>query len=98
MRITLHRFVPSDAAEFLHVHHAAVRGTAAADYPASVIDGWAPEIRPEDIARVAGEEGTVRNLARDGAQVVGIGEVVPDLNELRACYVLPEVGRSGVGR
>ena len=33
----------------------------------------------------------------DGA-LVGVGAVVPRLRELRACYVMPEKGRTGVGR
>ncbi len=30
--------------------------------------------------------------------LVGVGAVVPRLRELRACYVSPENGRTGVGR
>jgi putative acetyltransferase len=31
-----------DARAFLDVHHAAVRGIAAKDYPLAVIEAWAP--------------------------------------------------------
>lgn len=33
---------PADARAFLEVHHAAVRGLAAKDYPQAVIEDWAP--------------------------------------------------------
>jgi putative acetyltransferase len=42
-----------DALAFLEVHHAAVRGLAAKDYPQQVIEDWAPTlITDESIRRV----------------------------------------------
>lgn len=43
-------------------------------------------------------DGEVRVKAVVGHLMVGIGAVVPRLRELRACYVLPQWIRSGVGR
>ncbi len=90
---------PEDARAFLEVHHAAVRGTAAKDYPLAVIDGWAPMPLADDaIERVrANHDHEYRLIAEMDGRVVGIGSLVFENFELRACYVAPEAGRKGVG-
>lgn len=98
MFITIRPFSPDDAEVFLRVHHAAVRGTAANDYPVEVIDAWAPAIRIAHIERVKVDLTGNRILALCDGEVAGIGEVVPRLSELRACYVAPKLGGRGIGR
>jgi putative acetyltransferase len=99
MPVTVRRMRPQDARSFLEVHHASVRGLAAADYPHDVIEAWAPlPISDEAVDRfVAASSGPIRLVAEIDGEIVGIGEIVPDLNELRACYVMPKVARLGVG-
>jgi putative acetyltransferase len=99
MPVIVRRMRPQDARSFLEVHHAAVRGLAAADYPPDVIDAWAPlPISDEAVDRLAAASPEqIRLVAEIGGEIVGIGEIVPDLNELRACYVVPKVARKGVG-
>ena len=99
MPVIVRRMRPQDARSFLEVHHAAVRGLAAADYPPDVIDAWAPlPISDEAVDRIAAASPEqIRLVAEIGGEIVGIGEIVPDLNELRACYVVPKVARKGVG-
>jgi len=98
MSVTIRPFRPDDAQAFLEVHHAAVRGTAAGDYPASVIDAWAPAILESHVERVKADRTSIRILALHHDEIVGIGEIVPDKGELRACYVSPLHGGQGIGR
>lgn len=98
MSITIRPFSPDDAEVFLRVHHAAVRGNAANDYPTEVINAWAPAIQTTHIERVKADLTGTRVLALCDGEVAGVGEVVPDLSELRACYVAPKFGRRGIGQ
>jgi putative acetyltransferase len=90
---------PGDARAFLEVHHAAVRGSAAKDYPVAVIEAWAPMPLTDDVMeRVrANPDREYRLIAEIGNRVVGIGALVFENSELRACYVEPEMGGRGVG-
>ena len=89
----------ADARAFLEVHHDAVRGLAARDYDAAVIDRWAPlPITDEMVERVIqNADGETRFVAEQRGSVVGIGCLVSANRELRACYVSPAVARCGVG-
>lgn len=93
---------PVDAEAILMVHRAAVRGTAAAFYDAEIIDAWAPLPLPagtiEGLARCieSGEEEAVVARDRSGV-IIGFGSIVPNVHELRAIYVSPAHGRSGIG-
>ena len=54
---------PEEARRFLEIHHAAVRDIAAKDYPASVVEVWAPL----PITDEACDEIAVSPLARGGS-------------------------------
>ena len=88
-----------DARAFLEVHHAAVRGLAAKDYPESVIQDWAPlPITAKNIEGViANPDKETRFVAQIDREIVGIGVLVIQYSELRACYVAPDAIRKGVG-
>ena len=90
---------PEHAGAFLEVHHAAVRGLAAKDYPPMVIEAWAPiPVTDDAVERVrANPENEYRLIAEVDGSVVGIGVGAFDKAELRACYVAPDVGRRGIG-
>lgn len=98
MPVSIRPFTAADAEPFLKVHHAAVRGTAATDYPASVIEAWAPTIRDAHIEHVRADQTGIKIVAEHDGEIVGIGEVAPHAGELRACYVSPLHGRKGIGR
>ena len=89
-----------EARRFLDIHHASVRGLAAKDYPASVIDAWARvPVTDEQVQRfVQNRDNEIRLIAEgcDG-ESLGVGALVVDNSELRACYVLPTAARRGVG-
>ncbi len=80
-----------EARSFLAIQRAAVRGLAAKDYPASVIDTWAPlPVTDTAIAffRV-NHDNEIRLIAELDGALVGIGALVLAESELRACYVVP---------
>ena len=97
--ISVRQMRPEDARMFLEVHHAAVRGIAARDYPPAVIEDWAPlPITDGAVERfLANPEKEVRLVAEIDGEIVGIGVWVVEESELRACYVLPSAARKGVG-
>jgi len=99
MTVVIRALRPNETRTFLEVHHAAVRGIAAADYPSEVIEAWAS--LPITHARVeqvlANPDGEIRFAAVMGGEVVGIRAVVPARHELRACYVVPHAARKNVG-
>jgi putative acetyltransferase len=98
MSVTVREMRPEDARRFLEIHHAAVRGIAARDYPASVVEAWAPPITDQVIERfLANGDREVRLVAEIDAGPVGIGAIVISNSELRACYVAPSATRRGVG-
>jgi putative acetyltransferase len=99
LRITVREILPEDARLFMEVHRSAVRGIAARDYPPDIIENWARIpitqaslenflINPDKEIRLVGE--------MDG-EIVGIGALVVEKTELRACYVSPNAVRKGVG-
>src|SRR5262245_36473654 len=89
---------PDEVTTFLEIHRSAVHGLAAGHYPQAILDTWAPPIREQAIERVrANREGEVRLIAVLDGQAVGIGALMPDQSELRACYVVPFAARKGVG-
>jgi putative acetyltransferase len=98
-QIVVREMRSADARAFLEAHHAAVRGTAVADYPLAVIEAWAPmPVTEEACEQVrANRENEYRLIAEIDGQTVGIGALVFESSELRACYVAPATGRRGVG-
>ena len=89
---------PEDARRFLEIHHAAVRGIAAKDYPTSVVDAWARPITDQSIERfLENRDHEIRLVAEIDGEPVGVGAFVVSHCELRACYVAPTATRRGVG-
>lgn len=99
MAITIRKMCLGEARSFLAVHHAAVRGIAARDYPPAVVEDWAPlPIDDKAIERfLRNPDGEIRLVAEVDGTIVGVGALVPERGELRACYVAPEAARTGIG-
>jgi putative acetyltransferase len=99
MPVVVRNMRPADARAFLEVHHAAVRGAAAKDYPSQVIEAWAPmPITESHVEQVRlNPDGEYRLLAEVDGQIVGLACLLPQSNEIRACYVAPSAARTGVG-
>jgi putative acetyltransferase len=92
---------PANSAEtriFIDVHHRSVRGLASGHYGPEVIDAWAPAQSEHDLQVLErNADGEIRLIAEIDGNAVGIGALVVADSELRACYVLPEAARRGVG-
>jgi putative acetyltransferase len=96
--VTIRDMQPEDARCFLEIHHAAVRGIAARDYPPLVVEVWARPITDQVIERfLANRDGELRLVAEIDGAPLGIGAIVIGNSELRACYVDPSAARRGVG-
>jgi putative acetyltransferase len=89
---------PADVRSYLEIQAAAVRGLAAKDYSAFVIDAWAASTSDRMIERfLANPDREIRLIAEIDGEPVGIGGIVVASSELRACYVTPGATRRGVG-
>ena len=83
---------------FLDIHTRAVRGLATAHYPPEVIERWSGQPTDARLAAFAANAGhEVRLLAEMDGEPVGLGVMVVANADLRACYVVPEAARKGVG-
>ena len=98
MTVSVRAMRAEDARAFFDVHRAAIREIAAADYPAAVIEAWAPPVTDAHVEQLlANPDGEVRLVAEIDGRIVGMGAIVPANAELRACYVAPDAARLGVG-
>jgi len=99
MSIKVRKMLTEDARIFLEVHHAAVRGIAAKDYPPEVVEDWAPlPVTERSVERfLTNPDGEIRLVAEIDGRIVGVGCLIVANCELRACYVAPEAARNGVG-
>jgi len=90
----------ADAIGIIDLHFAAVHQTAAAFYPTEILDVWSrlpDEARYQRIRDAVAKGEELFLVAQDASGVVGFGSIVPSLQELRAVYVHPKVGRAGIG-
>jgi len=87
-----------DLRAFIDIHHRSVHGLASGHYPPEVLEAWAPPMTEGEWQRFeANTDGEIRLLAELDGKAVGIGALVVADAELRACYVVPEAARKGVG-
>ena len=86
---------PTEAATFFQIHSRSVRGLAAEHYPSAVIEAWTGPLNKERF--LANPDKEIRLIADLDGEPVGFGALVLDPAELRACYVVPEAARHGVG-
>jgi putative acetyltransferase len=72
---------------------------AARDYPPAVIEDWAPFPITDAAIELflANPEKELRLVAEMDGEIAGVGAVVVEESELRACYVLPSAARKGIG-
>jgi putative acetyltransferase len=83
---------------YLEIHHRAIRGLAAGHYTPDVLDGWVVPINDETLHELKrNPDNEVRLIAELDGEPVGIGALVVEKSELRACYVSPEGVRRGCG-
>jgi putative acetyltransferase len=97
-QLAIRRAGPADTRLFIELHHRSVRGLAPEYYAPDVINAWAPPVTEDalrDLERNDDDE--IRLIAELEGAAVGIGALVVADSELRACYVIPDAARRGVG-
>lgn len=83
---------------FLEIHGRAIRGLAAGHYTSDVIEGWVVPANDDNVRELMlNRDGEIRLIAELEGEPVGIGALVVERSELRACYVAPEGARRGCG-
>jgi putative acetyltransferase len=98
MTVTVREMQPGEERLFLELHQRSVRGLAAGHYPPHVIEAWVVPASGDHLKTfAANRDHEVRLIAELDGQPVGLGAIVVALSELRACYVVPEAARRGVG-
>jgi putative acetyltransferase len=96
--ITVRQMRHDEARMFLELHSRSIRGLAAAHYSPAVIEAWTVPLTDDNLARfVENVEKEMRLIAEIDGEPVGLGALVVANCELRACYVVPEAARKGVG-
>ena len=84
---------------YLEIVNSAIRGLARTHYPSEALDGWVVAITDDtlaDFAKNADDE--VRLIAELDGHPVGIGALVLERSELRACYACHPLPDGAVGR
>jgi putative acetyltransferase len=90
MAVVVRPMLADEARAFLDIHARSVRGLAASHYPPAVIDAWVVPATDESVRRfLENPDGELRLLAELDGTLVGLGCLVVQKAELRACYVAP---------
>jgi putative acetyltransferase len=100
MSVVVRPMRDDEARSFLEIHGRSVRGLAAEHYSTGVIAAWAGPVPITDNAVrgfLKNADHEIRLIAELDGEPVGLGSLVVDNAELRACYVVPEAARRGVG-
>ena len=96
--ITVRPMRHDEGPTFLDVVTRAIRGLATSHYAPEVVEGWVPSSTAESLEAFAlNPDRELRLVAELDGAVVGIGALIVEKSELRACYVLPSAVRRGVG-
>jgi putative acetyltransferase len=83
---------------YLEIVNRAIRGLAVTHYPADVIERWVVPVTDETLHHLMeNHEHEIRLVAEMDGKPAGIGALIVERSELRACYVVPEAARRGGG-
>jgi putative acetyltransferase len=98
MLVTVRNMRSDEGGTFLEIHNRSIRGLAAQHYPPDVIGTWVVPVTEENVRSfLKNPEWEIRLIAELYGDAVGLGVLVLRTSELRACYVVPEAARKGVG-
>ena len=98
MAIVVRPLRPDEERMFLELHGRSVRGLATGHYPPDVIEAWVVPLTEENLRGFhENRDNEIRLIAELKGKPVGLGALVIENSELRACYVAPEAARQGVG-
>ncbi|HEY7446523.1 MAG TPA: GNAT family N-acetyltransferase [Vicinamibacterales bacterium] len=83
---------------YMEIVNSAILGLARSHYSPDAIAGWVVPINEETLGNLArNEEHEIRLIAELDGEPVGIGALILERSELRACYVSPKAARRGCG-
>jgi putative acetyltransferase len=83
---------------YLEIVNSAIRGLAVSHYPPDAIEGWVVSVTDETVRDLMlNLDHEVRLVAELDGRPVGIGALILERAELRACYVSPQAARRGCG-
>lgn len=83
---------------YLDIVNKAIRGLAAGHYPSDTIDGWVVLVTDETVRDLMlNTDQEIRLVAELDGEAAGIGALILERAELRACYVSPPFARRRCG-
>ena len=86
MGVTVRPLRPDELRMYLDVVARAIRGLAASHYSPEAIDGWVPKITDQSLQELTlNAEGEIRLVAELDGTPAGIGALIFEKSELRAC-------------
>jgi putative acetyltransferase len=98
MSVTVRPLRANEGQTYLEIVNSAIRGLAAMHYSPDAIDGWVVPITDDTLQDLmVNADHEIRIVAEVDGSVVGIGAVILERSELRACYVSPHAARRGCG-
>jgi putative acetyltransferase len=98
MPITVRPLRGDEGCTYLEIVNRAIRGLAVSHYPPDAIEGWVVPVTDEAVRDLMlNRDHEIRLVAELDGKPVGIGALILERSELRACYVSPESARRGCG-
>ena len=98
MPISVRALRGDEGQTYLEIVNAAILGLAVNHYPPEAIAGWVVPINDGTLSDFVGnDDHEIRLIAELDGEPVGIGALVVERAELRACYVVPRAARRGCG-
>lgn len=98
MPIAVRPLRAGEGGAYLEIVNSAIRGLAVSHYAPDAIEGWVVPVTDETIRDLMlNREHEIRLVAELDGKPVGIGALVVERSELRACYVSPQAARRGCG-
>jgi len=99
MAMVVRALRPGEERRYLEIVNSAIQGLASRHYPPDAIAGWlVPETDDNVRDLIANADREIRVIAELDGVPSGIGALVVERSELRACYVSPGAARRGCGR
>ena len=96
--ITVRPLRPDEGRIYLEIVNSAIHGLACTHYPPEVIAQWTVAINDGTLRELAlNSDSEIRLVAELDGRPAGIGALVIERSELRACYVRPAAARRGCG-
>jgi len=96
--VTVRPLATDEGRTYLEIVNRAIRGLAADHYPADVIERWTVPVTDETVRNLMqNTDHEIRLIAELNGRPAGIGALIVERSELRACYVSPDAARHGCG-